>query len=60
MKFTDLSFNFDLIVDHSDTGIEVLRELNEFLKTRANIEEEYAKKLHTLGIYFVFARLFLV
>lgn len=49
VKFSeDLWDGFDAVVQKSEVGTQVVRDISEFLKKRAELEQEYGKKLAAL------------
>lgn len=42
----ELVFNFNGIIARSELGIQAVKDISEFMKKRAEIESEYAKKLN--------------
>ncbi|KNC52686.1 DNA-dependent DNA helicase and ATPase [Thecamonas trahens ATCC 50062] len=46
---TDLWDGFDVVVEHTDTGLQALKEVTNVIKKRAELELEYSKKLAKLA-----------
>eukprot|EP01114_Cavostelium_apophysatum_P008491 TRINITY_DN2101_c0_g1_i1.p1 TRINITY_DN2101_c0_g1~~TRINITY_DN2101_c0_g1_i1.p1 ORF type:complete len:445 (-),score=170.84 TRINITY_DN2101_c0_g1_i1:19-1239(-) len=47
VKFSpDLLFNFGTLTTRSELGVQVVKDIGEYFKKRADIEMEYAKKLN--------------